>query len=60
VPVGDEVDQELALHVETRRREGKPLDAEMQRVHRARLAIAKGKDRQAGACLTAVALRADC
>ena len=41
VPVEQEVDEELALHVEMRRREGRPLDeADIEQVRRACLAIA--------------------
>src|SRR5687768_1744855 len=47
VPIDQEVEEELALHVEMRRREGKPIDpAEMAQVRRACLEIAKGRDRQ--------------
>jgi putative ABC transport system permease protein len=47
VPIEQEVEEELALHVEMRRREGRPLDRdEMDRVRKACLAIAKQRDRQ--------------
>ena len=48
-PVEQEVDEELALHVEMRRREGPPLDeADIQQVRRACLAIARKRDREIG------------
>ena len=47
VPIEQEVEEELALHVEMRRREGRPLDpAEMEQVRRACLQIARRRDRQ--------------
>src|SRR5688572_8851226 len=47
VPVEQEVEEELALHVEMRRREGRPPDPdEMEQVRRACLAIARQRDRQ--------------
>ena len=47
VPIEQEVEEELALHVEMRRREGRPLDpGEMEQVRRACLAIARQRDRQ--------------
>jgi len=47
VPVEQEVDEELALHVEMRRREGRPLDeADIEQVRRACLAIARKRDRE--------------
>jgi putative ABC transport system permease protein len=47
VPIELEVEEELALHAEMRRREGRPLDpAEMDQVRRACLAIARQRDRQ--------------
>ena len=47
VPVEQEVDEELAFHVEMRRREGRPLnDDEVEQVRRACLAIARKRDRE--------------
>jgi putative ABC transport system permease protein len=47
VPIDQEVEEELTLHVEMRRQEGKPLDpAEMEQVRRACVAIARQRDRQ--------------
>jgi len=47
VPIDQEVEEELAFHVEMRRREGKPLDAaEIARVRRACLDIARKRDRE--------------
>jgi len=47
VPIEQEVDEELALHVEMRRREGRPLDdADIEQVRRACLAIARKRDRE--------------
>jgi putative ABC transport system permease protein len=47
VSIEQEVEDELALHAELRRREGKPLDSgEMEQVHRACLAIARQRERQ--------------
>jgi putative ABC transport system permease protein len=46
VPIDQEVEEELALHVEMRRREGKPIDpADIERVRRACLEIARRRDR---------------
>ena len=47
VPLEQEVEEELALHAEMRRREGRPLDPrEMAQVRRACLEIAKGTERR--------------
>jgi hypothetical protein len=47
VPIEQEVEEELALHAEMRRREGRPLDpAEMEHVRRACLALARQRDRE--------------
>ena len=47
VPIDQEVDEELALHVEMRRREGRPLsDDDIEQVRRACLAIARKRDRE--------------
>jgi putative ABC transport system permease protein len=47
VPIEQEVEEELAFHLEMRRREGRPLDAaEVERVRRACLAIARKRDRE--------------
>ncbi len=47
VPVDQEVDEELAFHVEMRRREGKPLAAaDIERVRRTCLEIATKRDRE--------------
>jgi putative ABC transport system permease protein len=47
VPIEREVDEELALHAEMRRREGRPLDPdEMAQVRRACVEIARGRERQ--------------
>ena len=47
VPIAQEVDEELALHVEMRRREGRPLnEADIEQVRRACLAIARKRDRE--------------
>jgi putative ABC transport system permease protein len=47
VPIEQEVEEELALHAEMRRGEGRPLDAEqMEQVRRACLAIARQRERQ--------------
>ena len=47
VPVEQEVDEELALHVEMRRREGRPLNEDdIAQVRRTCLAIARRRDRQ--------------
>jgi putative ABC transport system permease protein len=46
VPIEQEVDEELALHVEMRRREGRPLSQDdIAQVRRACLAIARKRDR---------------
>jgi putative ABC transport system permease protein len=47
VPIDQEVEEELALHVEMRRREGKPIDAaDVERVRRACVEIARRRDRE--------------
>jgi putative ABC transport system permease protein len=47
VPIDQEVDEELALHAEMRRREGRPLDpGELAQVRRACLDIARQRERQ--------------
>ena len=47
VPIELEVEEELALHAEMRRREGRPLDpGEMEQVRRACLAIARQRERR--------------
>jgi hypothetical protein len=47
VPIEQEVDEELALHVEMRRREGRPLSqADIEQVRRTCLAIARKRDRE--------------
>ncbi|HEY6509106.1 MAG TPA: ABC transporter permease, partial [Vicinamibacterales bacterium] len=47
VPIDQEVEEELAFHMEMRRREGKPLDAaEITRVRLACLEIARKRDRE--------------
>jgi len=47
VPIEQEVDEELALHAEMRRREGRPLNRkDMEEVRRACLAIARQRERQ--------------
>ncbi len=47
VPIDREVEEELALHAEMRRREGRPLDPEdMEQVRRACLTIARHTERQ--------------
>jgi putative ABC transport system permease protein len=47
VPIDQEVEEELAFHLEMRRREGKPLEAaEVERVRRACLEIARKRDRE--------------
>src|ERR1044071_3843959 len=46
IPIEQEVDEELSLHVEMRRREGRPLDeADIEQVRRACLAIARRRER---------------
>jgi hypothetical protein len=60
VPIEQEVEEELALHVEMRRREGRPLDPrEMAEVRRACLAIARQRDRQMRLTQWLAELRAD-
>jgi hypothetical protein len=45
VPIEQGVEEEFALHVEMRRREGRPLDpGEVEEVRRACLAIARQRD----------------
>jgi putative ABC transport system permease protein len=47
VPIEQEVEEELALHAEMRRREGRPLDLDqMEQVRRSCLAIARQTERQ--------------
>src|SRR5687767_9635828 len=47
VPIEQEVEEELAFHLEMRRREGKPVDAaEVERVRRVCLEIARKRDRE--------------
>jgi putative ABC transport system permease protein len=47
VPVDQEVEEELAFHLEMRRREGKPIDAaDIERVRRACLDIARRTEQQ--------------
>src|SRR4029450_3881174 len=47
VPIEQEVEEELALHVEMRRREGRPLDPDdVEQVRRTCLAIARHTERQ--------------
>jgi putative ABC transport system permease protein len=47
VPIDQEVEEELAFHLEMRRREGKPIDpADLERVRRACLEIARRRDRE--------------
>ena len=47
VPIDQEVEEELAFHLEMRRREGRPLDdAEVARVRRACLEMARKRDRE--------------
>src|SRR4029434_8524456 len=47
VPIEQEVEDELALHAEMRRREGRPLDPdEMAQVRRACVDIARGSERE--------------
>src|SRR5688572_16000588 len=47
VPIEQEVEEELAFHVEMRRREGKPLEpADVERVRRTCLEIARKRDRE--------------
>ena len=47
VPIDEEVEEELAFHLEMRRREGKPIDpADVERVRRTCLQIARRRDRE--------------
>jgi putative ABC transport system permease protein len=47
VPIDQEVEEELAFHLEMRRREGKPIDpADVARVRRACVEIARRRDRE--------------
>ena len=47
VPIEQEVDEELALHAEMRRQEGRPLDpGEMEQIRRACMAIARQTERR--------------
>ena len=47
VPIHQEVEEELAFHLEMRRREGKPVDAaEVERVRRVCIEIARRRDRE--------------
>jgi hypothetical protein len=47
VPIEQEVEEELAFHLEMRRREGRPLEAaEVERVRRACVGIARKRDRE--------------
>jgi hypothetical protein len=47
VPIEQEVEEELAFHLEMRRREGRPVDpAEVERVRRACVGIARRRDRE--------------
>jgi putative ABC transport system permease protein len=47
VPIEQEIEEELALHRDMRKREGRPLsDDDMERVRRACLAIARKRDRE--------------
>jgi putative ABC transport system permease protein len=47
VPIAEEVEEELAFHLEMRRREGRPVDpVEVARVRRACLEIARRRDRE--------------
>jgi putative ABC transport system permease protein len=47
VPVEQEVDEELGLHIEMRRREGRPLsEDDIERVRRTCLTIARKRDRE--------------
>jgi putative ABC transport system permease protein len=46
VPIHQEVEEELAFHLEMRRREGKPIDPiEVERIRRTCVQIARGRDR---------------
>jgi putative ABC transport system permease protein len=47
VPIDQEVEEELAFHLEMRRREGKPIDAaDVERVRRACVEIARRRERE--------------
>jgi putative ABC transport system permease protein len=47
VPIDQEVEEELAFHLEMRRREGRPIDpADVERVRQACLDIARRRDRE--------------
>ena len=47
VPIDQEVEEELAFHLEMRRREGKPIDpADVERVRQACVEIARKRDRE--------------
>jgi putative ABC transport system permease protein len=47
VPIEQEVEEELAFHLEMRRREGRPIDpADVERVRKACLEIARRRDRE--------------
>jgi putative ABC transport system permease protein len=47
VPIEEEVEEELAFHLEMRRREGRPIDpADVERVRKACLEIARRRDRE--------------
>ena len=60
VPIDQEVEEELAFHLEMRRREGKPIDAaDVERVRRACLEIAKRRDREMGLTIWLEERRAD-
>ena len=47
VPIDEEVEEELAFHLEMRRREGKPVDpADVERVRQACVEIGRRRDRE--------------
>jgi putative ABC transport system permease protein len=47
VPIEQEVEEELAFHLEMRRREGRPIDpADIERVRRTCVEIARKRDRE--------------
>jgi putative ABC transport system permease protein len=47
VPIDQEVEEELAFHIEMRRREGRPIDAaDVERVRRTCVEIARKRDRE--------------
>ena len=48
VPIEQEVEEELAFHLEMRRREGKPVDA--AEVERVRRAASRSRERETGRC----------